>query len=31
MIGLFGFDYAYGFDRIFGPSWEPHITFGSSF
>ncbi len=31
MIGLFGFDYAYGFDRIRGPSWEPHITFGSSF
>ncbi len=31
MIGLFGFDYAYGFDRLRGPSWEPHITFGSSF
>jgi len=31
MIGLFGFDYAYGFDRFRGPSWEPHITFGSSF
>jgi len=30
-IGLFGFDYAYGFDRRFGGSWEPHITFGSSF
>jgi outer membrane protein insertion porin family len=31
MIGLFGFDYAYGFDRVGGARWEPHITFGSSF
>ncbi len=31
MIGLFGFDYAYGFDRFGGARWEPHITFGSSF
>lgn len=31
MIGLFGFDYAYGFDRFGGGRWEPHITFGSSF
>jgi outer membrane protein insertion porin family len=31
MIGLFGFDYAYGFDRLGGARWEPHITFGSSF
>jgi outer membrane protein insertion porin family len=31
MIGLFGFDYAFGFDRFGGGAWEPHITFGSSF
>ena len=31
MIGLFGFDYAYGFDRFGGGRWEPHITFGSGF
>jgi len=31
MIGLLGFDYAYGFDRIGGGRWEPHITFGSGF
>ena len=31
MIGLFGFDYAYGFDQFGGGAWEPHITFGTSF
>jgi outer membrane protein insertion porin family len=31
MIGLLGFDYAYGFDRFGGGRWEPHITFGSGF
>jgi outer membrane protein insertion porin family len=31
MIGLLGFDYAYGFDRVGGGRWEPHITFGSGF
>ena len=31
MIGLFGFDYAFGFDQFGGGAWEPHITFGSSF
>jgi outer membrane protein insertion porin family len=31
MIGLLGFDYAYGFDRVGGGGWQPHITFGSGF
>jgi outer membrane protein insertion porin family len=31
MIGLLGFDYAYGFDRPGGGGWQPHITFGSGF
>jgi outer membrane protein insertion porin family len=31
MIGMLGFDYAYGFDRLGGGRWEPHITFGSGF
>jgi outer membrane protein insertion porin family len=31
MIGLFGFDYGYGFDRVGGGRWQAHITFGSSF
>ena len=31
MIGLFGFDYGYGFDRVGGGSWQAHINFGSSF
>jgi outer membrane protein insertion porin family len=31
MIGLFGFDYGYGFDRVGGGAWEAHINFGSSF
>ncbi len=31
MIGLFGFDYAYGFDRVGGGRWQSHITFGTGF
>ncbi len=31
MIGLFGFDYAYGFDRFGGGRWQSHINFGSTF
>jgi outer membrane protein insertion porin family len=31
MIGLFGFDYGYGFDRVGGGGWQAHINFGSSF
>ena len=28
-IGLIGFDFGYGFDRIDGPQWEPHFQFGN--
>ncbi len=31
MMGTIGFDYAYGFDRLGGPRWEPHFTIGSFF
>ena len=31
MMGTIGFDYGYGFDRVGGPSWEPHFTMGSFF
>ncbi len=31
MMGTIGFDYGYGFDRIDGPSWEPHFNFGTFF
>lgn len=31
MLGTVGLDYGYGFDRILGASWEPHITFGGQF
>ncbi len=31
MMGTIGFDYGYGFDRVGGPSWEPHFTIGSFF
>jgi outer membrane protein insertion porin family len=31
MIGMLGFDYAYGFDRPGGGAWEPHFQFGSTF
>lgn len=30
-IGNLGFDYGYGFDRVNGPSWQPHFTFGTFF
>jgi len=28
-IGLIGFDFGYGFDRIDGGQWEPHFQFGN--
>lgn len=28
-IGLIGFDFGYGFDRIDGAQWEPHFQFGN--
>jgi outer membrane protein insertion porin family len=31
MMGTIGFDYGYGFDRVDGPSWEPHFNFGTFF
>jgi len=31
MMGLVGFDYGYGFDRIGGPAWEPHFNIGTFF
>jgi outer membrane protein insertion porin family len=31
MLGTIGMDYGYGFDRLGGASWEPHITFGGGF
>ncbi len=31
MMGTIGFDYGYGFDRVGGPSWEPHFNIGSFF
>lgn len=31
MLGTLGFDYGYGFDKIGGPAWEPHFTFGTFF
>lgn len=31
MMGTIGFDYGYGFDRVGGPSWEPHFTMGNFF
>jgi outer membrane protein insertion porin family len=30
-VGTLGFDYGYGFDKIGGPAWEPHFTFGTFF
>ena len=30
-IGNLGFDYGYGFDKVGGPAWEPHFTFGTFF
>jgi outer membrane protein insertion porin family len=31
LLGQIGFDYAYGFDRIGGPGWEPHFLIGNVF
>ncbi len=31
MMGTIGFDYGYGFDRVGGPSWEPHFNIGTMF
>jgi len=31
MMGTIGFDYGYGFDRLSGPSWEPHFNIGQFF
>jgi outer membrane protein insertion porin family len=30
-IGNLGFDYGYGYDKVGGPAWEPHFTFGTLF
>lgn len=30
-LGNLGFDYGYGYDKIGGPAWEPHFTFGTFF
>lgn len=30
-LGNLGFDYGYGFDKVGGPAWEPHFTFGTMF
>ncbi len=30
-IGNLGFDYGYGYDKVGGPAWEPHFTFGTMF
>ena len=31
MLGRIGFDYGYGFDKVLGAGWEPHIFFGAGF
>jgi outer membrane protein insertion porin family len=31
MLGTIGFDYGYGFDKLGGAGWEPHLTLGSGF
>ena len=31
MLGTIGFDYGYGFDKVGGPAWEPHLTLGAGF
>ena len=31
MLGTIGFDYGYGFDKIGGAGWEPHLTLGAGF
>jgi outer membrane protein insertion porin family len=30
MLGTVGFDYGYGFDKLF-PGWEPHLSLGAGF
>jgi outer membrane protein insertion porin family len=30
-LGNLGFDYGYGYDKVGGPAWEPHFTFGTMF
>ncbi|MFQ5511402.1 MAG: outer membrane protein assembly factor BamA [Candidatus Krumholzibacteriia bacterium] len=30
-LGTVGFDYGYGFDKIGGAGWEPHISLGAGF
>ncbi len=31
LLGMIGFDYGYGFDRIGGGRWEPHFVIGAQF
>ena len=31
MIGVIGFDLAYGFDNVLGGEWHPHFQLGTSF
>jgi outer membrane protein insertion porin family len=31
MLGRVGFDYGYGFDKLFGAGWEPHLSLGAGF
>ncbi len=31
MLGVLGFDYAYGYDKPFGGSWIPHLNLGGTF
>ena len=31
MLGTIGFDYGYGFDKVGGAGWEPHLTLGGGF
>lgn len=31
MLGVMGFDYGYGFDKLRGADWEPHISLGAGF
>jgi outer membrane protein insertion porin family len=31
MLGVMGFDYGYGYDKVFGGSWVPHLNLGGAF
>lgn len=31
MLGVMGFDYGYGYDKITGGSWVPHLNLGGTF